>query len=156
MKNKVIISIVAALILIAALLSVISFNNKLKQNNGGGQQIYKSFEEAEKNAAFDMKYPDRLGGFPVEGFVSNSSMIEVRYESGGFIRKTLGVTDNSGDTTEYTETTEHIVNGVSVTFKGDDGLVRLAVWNYNNFAYTVSVSRGVAAEEMTEYIEATR
>lgn len=103
-----------------------------------------------------MEYPDRLCGFPVTGFRSNSGMIEARYGSGGFIRKTLGVADNSGDKTEYHEIAEQSVNGLTVTLKGDDGLVFLAVWNDNNFAYTVSAANGVTADEMTDYIEATR
>ena len=155
MKNKIIISIAAAVILTASVFAVITFNNKLKQNNGGAQ-LYDSMDDAANNSSFNMEYPDRLCGVPASGFEANSSMIEVRYGSAGFIRKTLGVTDNSSDKTEYDESGEQSVNGMTVTFKGTDGLVYLAVWNYNNFAYTISAVRGVAIDEMTEYIESTR
>ena len=154
MKNKIIISVVAIVILIAAVFAVITISNNYRQNENGVQT--ENMDEAAKNASFHMEYPDRLCGFPVTGFRSNSSMIEVQYGNDGFIRKTLGVADNSGNKTEYHESTEQSVNGLTVTLKGNDGLVFLAVWNDNNFAYTVSVTSGVNADEMTEYIEATR
>ena len=155
MKNKIIIGVVVIVILIAAVFAVITISNKAGQNENG-LQTYENMDEAAKNASFHMEYPDRLCGFPVTGFRSNSSMIEARYGDDGFIRKTLGVADNSGNKTEYHESTEQSVNGLTVTLKGNDGLVFLAVWNDNNFAYTVSVTNGVNADEMTEYIEATR
>ena len=155
MKNKIIIGVVVIVILIAAVFAVITISNKAGQNENG-LQTYENMDEAAKNASFHMEYPDRLCGFPVTGFRSNSSMIEARYGNDGFIRKTLGVADNSGNKTEYHESAEQSVNGLTVTLKGNDGLVFLAVWNDNNFAYTVSVANGVNADEMTEYIEATR
>ena len=155
MKNKIIIGVVAIVILIAAVFAVITISNKAGQNENG-VQTYENMDEAAKNVSFHMEYPDRLCGFPVTGFRSNSSMIEVQYGNDGLIRKTLGVADNSGNKTEYTESTEQSVNGLTVTLKGNDGLVFLAVWNDNNFAYTVSVANGVTADEMTEYIEATK
>ena len=155
MKNKIIIGVVAIVILIAAVFAVITISNNSKQNEGG-VQTYENMDDAAKNASFHMEYPDRLCGFPVTGFRSNSSMIEVQYGNDGLIRKTLGVADNSGNKTEYTESVEQSVNGLTVTLKGNDGLVFLAVWNDNNFAYTISSASGVNAEEMTEYIEATK
>ena len=155
MKNKIIIGVVAIVILTAAVFAVITISNKAGQNENG-LQTYENMDEAAKNASFPMEYPDRLCGFPVTGFRSNSSMIEAQYGDDGFIRKTLGVADNSGDQTAYRESAEQSVNGVTVTLKGNDGLVFLAVWNDNNFAYTISAANGVNADEMTEYIEATR
>ena len=146
---------VAIVILIAAVFVVFTINNKFEQNEGGAQ-TYENMDEAAKNVSFHMEYPDRLCGFPVTGFMSNSSMIEVQYGNNGLIRKTLGVADNSGNKTEYKESVEQSVNGITVTLKGNDGLYYLAVWNDNNFAYTVSAATGVTVDEMTEYIEATR
>ena len=155
MKNKIIFGFVAIVILIAAVFAALTINDKVRQSEDG-VQTYEKMDDAVKSASFHMEYPDRLCGFPVTGFRSNSSMIEARYGDDGFIRKTLGVADNSGNKTEYHESTEQSVNGLTVTLKGNDGLVFLAVWNDNNFAYTVSVANGVNADEMTEYIEATR
>ena len=155
MKNKIIISIVAVVILIATIFTVIIINHNSKQGNDGAQS-YDNVEDAAKNASFFLEYPDRLCGIPATGFESNSSMFEVRYGNENYIRKTLGVADNSGNKTEYAENNKQSVNGITVTFKGSDGLVYLAVWTDNNFAFTISVTNGVVADEMTEYIEATR
>ena len=114
-------------------------------------------EEVLGEAAFNMDYPDRLCGVPVTGFKANSSMIEAHY--GGdtnYIRKTLGVSDNSDNNNQYNESSRKDINGKNVTLKGNDGLIFMAVWNDNNFAYTISSAEGVDIYEMTEYIEATR
>ena len=153
MKKKTIISIIAVVILIAAVVSIIIFSNKVKS---GRVQTYNSMEDAKKDATFDMEYPDRLGGIPYTSFKSNSSTVEVHYGNENYIRKTLGVKDNSDINKEYKETSSQDINGMTVTFKGNDGLIYIAVWNDNNFGYTVNISSGVTAEQMTEYIEATR
>ena len=155
MKKKIIIGIVAIVILIAAVFAVITISNSFKQNEGG-VQTYEKMEDAAKNTSFRMEYPDRLCGYPATGFRSNSSMIEVLYGNTNYIRKTLGVADNSNNKTEYNESIEQRINGITITFKGKDGLYYLAVWYDNNFAYTISVANGVTADEMTEYIESTR
>ena len=153
MKKKAIISIVAIVLLVAAVIAIIIFNSKI---NSGRVQVFDSMEEAKKEATFDMEYPDRLGGIPYTSFESNSSMIEVHYGNENYIRKTLGVKDNSDANKEYKETDKKSINGITVTFKGNGGLFYTAVWNDNNFAYTVSLSNGITVEEMTDYIESTR
>ena len=154
MKRKTIICVAAIVILIAATAALIVFNNRPKQDEGGAQAV-SSPDEAVEIAAFPMEYPDRLCGIPAAGFEANDNMIEVRYGTGGFVRKALGAADNS-DKTEYNESCEQIVNGLTVSLKGNDGLWYLAVWNDNNFTYTVSAASGVDVNEMTDYIEATR
>lgn len=154
MKNKAIICITAVVILIAAVVAIIVFNDKLA---GGKVQTYTSMEEVLGEAAFNIDYPDRLCGVPVTGFKANSSMIEAQY--GGdtnYIRKTLGVSDNSDNNNQYNESRRQNINSKKVTLKGNDGLIFMAVWNDNNFAYTISSAEGVDIDEMTEYIEATR
>ena len=153
MKKKIIMSVVAILILTAAIVAIIMFNNKL---NGGRIQSYNSIEEAEKEAAFSMQHPDRLCGVPATGFKANSGMIEVLYGDSNYIRKTLGVKDNSGNTAKFKEKTDLNINGMDVTLSGDGGLYSLAVWNDNNFGFTVSTNEGITADEMAEYIETTK
>jgi len=155
MKNKIVVSVAAIVVFIIATAGIIVFNNRSKQNNGVIQNR-SSMEETEESAAFDMEYPDRLCGIPATGIETSSDRIEVRYGDTNFIRKAFVATDGDENKTEYAEVREQNVNGVTVTFKGSDGLVYLAVWNDNNFAYTVHAGQGVAADEMIEYIEATR
>ena len=150
MKNKVLISISAIVILIVATVAVIIINNQ-----NGGTPTGNRPEETTKSAAFDMEYPDRLCGVPVTGMEENSGMIEVRYGA-SFCRKSLSDTNTDDDKTAYDESSEQNVNGITVTFKGGDGLIYLAVWHDNNFEYTVFAEEGVAADDMIDYIEATR
>ena len=154
MKKKIVITVILIFVFVAAFIAVIVIKNNTPAT--GRIQSYSSMEEAQKEAPFNMDYSDRLCGYPATDFEANSSTIEVHYADAGFIRKTLGVIDNSGNNTEYSESSEQSINGLSVTLKGNDGLVYLAVWNDNNFAYTISVNEGVSLNEMTEYIEATR
>lgn len=154
MKRKTIISVAAIAVLIAATAAVIVFNNQTKQT--GAAQTGNSMDQVADAAPFNMEYPDRLCGIPATEFKADGDMIEVRYGDTNFIRKALAATDGDDNKTEYDEIREQNVNGIAVTFKGSDGLVYLAVWNDNNFAYTVHAGQGVAADEMIEYIEATR
>ena len=154
MKKKIIITIMMIAVFVAAFIAVVVIKNNTPAT--GKTQSYSSMEEAEKAAPFNMDYSDRLCGYPATDFEANSSTIEVHYADAGFIRKTLGVIDNSGNNTEYSESSEQSINGLTVNCKGNDGLVYLAVWNNNNFAYTISVNEGVSVDEMTEYIEATQ
>ena len=153
MRKKIITSLVAIVILVAATVAITVFSHNLENS---GTKSYETMADAEKEAPFTLAYPDRLGGIPVTGFESNSSMIEAQYGTENYVRKTLGVSNNSDRDETYTDFTEQNVGGRSVTFEGLGGSVFLAVWHDNNFAYSVFISEGVTAEEMTEYIEATR
>ncbi len=155
MKNKIVVSVAAIVVLLIAIAGIIVLNNRSKQNNGVIQSR-SSMEEAAESAAFDMEYPDRLCGIPVTGFETSSDRIEVRYGEINYIRKSLGRTKNRDKKTAYDEISEQNVNGMIVTFKGGDGLVSLAAWNDNHFEYVIDTEQGVPEEEMIEYIEATR
>ena len=153
-KKAIIISIVAIAVLAAAVFAVFTIGRDKKSDSG--TKTYDNMEDAVAQAAFNMDYPDRLCGYPATDFVSNSSTIEVKYAAGGFIRKTLGVNNNSGENEEYPETGEQTIGGHSVTCSGEEGLITLATWKDNNFAYTIKLSMGVPLDEITEYIESTR
>ena len=69
---------------------------------------------------------------------------------------TKAISDGGTGSAKYAETTEQDVDGRTVTFKGNDGAVNIAVWQENGFTYSISVNGGVDVEEMIEYIKATR
>ena len=155
--NKKIIAIIGVALLIAAICTVFVIKHKNGVQNAS-QNSYDTFEEANNAADFNLEYSDRLCGDIPTGYNANSSTIEVQYGNSGFIRKTLGVNDNSGNSKDYDLTAEQDVDGRKVTFKGKNEKIYLAVWNYNNFAYTIELNEngeGVTQEEMIEYIEAT-
>ena len=154
MIKKIVITAVMVAIFVTAFVTVLVV--KSHTESSGKIQSYSSMEEAKKGSPFNMEYSDRLCGYPASDFRANSSTIEVHYSDAGFIRKTLGVTDNSDSNTKYSESKKQNINGLEVTCKGKGGKIYLATWNDNNFAYTISVNDGVSVEEMTDYIEATR
>lgn len=146
-------------ILAAAIAIIIAVRQKTVSGNDTKVNSYETAEEAIAAASFAMDYPDRLCAYPATDFEANSSTIEITYGTSGFVRKTLGVTDNSGSKEAYPETSQQTLNGMEITFSGKDSVIYLATWTYNNFAYTISLEEstgGVDAEEMTTYIESTR
>lgn len=156
MKKKII-AIIGIIVLIAASVVVIVINHSSEK--GGFDKSYDTIEEANNAADFNLEYSDRLCGYLPTVFIANSSTIEAKFDGAGFIRKTLGVTDNSGTSKKYDEESEMDVNGIKVNLKGKDGKVYLATWNNNNFAYTICLEEntgGADKEIMREYIEATR
>lgn len=158
MKKKIAVIVFVA-ILIASMCIVIAVRQKSVPKNSTSTSSYDTAEDAMAAASFNMEYPDRLCGYPVTGFEANSSTIEINYGTSGFIRKTLGVTDNSGNKDEFPETDSEEFNEMKITFKGKDSLIYQASWTYNNFAYTISLfddAGGIDKDEMTEYIQSTR
>lgn len=62
-------------------------------------------------------------------------------------RQSLGTEDNSGDYNVYGDTAVIPVNGIDVTLKGSGGAYVLAVWTDGTYAYSLSVSSGISAED---------
>lgn len=61
--------------------------------------------------------------------------------------------DISGDYSVYTETKNIMVNGYSVTLKGDDNKYSLAIWQYDGFSYAVQFAQAVSEQEMLTSIK---
>lgn len=158
MKKKIAI-IASIVILIAAVCIIIVVRHQTTPSAHEKAKSYSSIEEAVSAADFDLQYSDRLCGYPATGFEANGSTIEVEYGEAGYLRKTYAVVQNSDRDEQYEESSEQDIDGKTVTFKGNDGTVYLAAWNENNFAYTIFLNAGtggVSAEDMTEYVKATK
>ena len=155
MKKKVIISVAAIAVLVAVTAVLIALNRSESNPKDGSAQNRSGAEDSADSAPFPVEYPDRVCGIPATGFEVNGRMVEVRYGEANYVRKALGGSDAGEDAAKYGETGELTVNGMTVTLKGDGGLVYLALWSYNNYDYTVCAGEGVSAEEMAEYVEAT-
>ena len=152
MNKKINAAIVMIVVLIVAIVAVIVIKNKTVDNDK--IQSYDTIEEAVEGADFSLEASDRLCGVPATDYKSGRTTVEVYYGSAGFIRKTT-VTADSGKA-DYPEVNEQSFNGREVTLKGEGGKIFVAEWNENNFAYTISLNEGVEADEMAEYIDATR
>ena len=150
MKKLIIITVCLIAILAGAIITMAILKKNTVDNNG---------ETEPEKASFPIEYTDRLAGYPATGTHSDSSTIEITFGDMGYIRKTYAVIDNSGEDHGFDETSERVIDGIAVTFFGENGKVRLAVWNNNNFAYTIRINSGfdgVSPEEMTEYVKATK
>ena len=156
MKKKTLFFIILMAVLIIAIVILALVINK--NHSSTALQSYDSVEEAVENANFDLLYSDRVAGYPATSYKSNDNTVEVLYGDKAFTRKTYGNEDNSGITKDYSEVAEHDINGMKVTFKGENGLVFLAVWNYNGYSYSIGIDddKGVNEDDMTEYVSDTR
>ena len=117
-----------------------------------------SLEEAGKLAGFPFRAPDALEGFPekyiaaiekeiAEVIFSNEDGTEVCF------RKGLGTGDISGDYNDYKTTETRTIGGKAVTCKGNDGLVSNAAWTDGTYAYSVTSTAGMTAEQLTAWVE---
>jgi hypothetical protein len=102
-------------------------------------------------------------GFPVEEvpalrdaagksyLLIGGELAEITYTVSGnryYYRVSPGSGDNSGDYNDYpTERTVEL-EGVSVTFKGEGGACRLALWEANGFACSLACDNGVPQQDL--------
>lgn len=109
-----------------------------------------SVADAERQAGFQFNLPNlpKEMGEP-EVSVVKDEMIQVIYKVQGQelrLRKGKGTEDISGNYSEFDTQLTQKVNGVSVTFKGNDGKFSLATWTKDGFAYSVDSSAAVAQD----------
>lgn len=118
-----------------------------------------SIEEAVENsglenfstpAVLDAIFPGEYTG-PEISYMKK--LVELTFTSGSntlIVRKSIGDKDISGDYTAYPEVRELDVNGLSVNAKGNDGLINLAFWFDQDFAYSVSYNIGPNGNGLSE------
>ena len=121
---------------------------------------YDSKDDAAQAAGFDLAVPDEISGCSEKSYrvlsAEGDVMFEIIYASGGDetarIRKAPGADDVSGDYNEYAETETVDVDGGSVTMKGEDGLVKLAVWTSGDYSYALSVENAIGQNDMAALV----
>lgn len=115
-----------------------------------------TLEEAGKVAGFDLAVPEKVNGSPRQNIQTmDSGMIQVFYGDGEneiCIRKAPGNEDISGDYNSYAQVTAADVNGVKVTMKGENGLVRLAIWISGGYTYSISARAGMSSSDMSALV----
>lgn len=124
-----------------------------------------SKEEAAQLAGFDLTAPDAISGageksYRVMTAEDTESIFEIDYASGedraAYVRKAAGAEDISGDYNVYEEEQTVEAGSVSVTLKGNDGLVYLAVWTDGGYSYALNVTAGLSQSEMTALVSEIR
>lgn len=116
--------------------------------------------EAAKAAGFELTVPEKVDGSPRRGIETMSGeMIQVFYgddENKVCIRKEAGSGDISGDCNQYSQTKTVEINGSSVTMRGEDGLVMVAIWENGGYTYAVTSGAGMSAAGMTALIRSVK
>ncbi len=117
-------------------------------------------EDAQKQAEFTIQLPislpDEYGNPSFR--VIPGDILEADYAGTGggqiAIRKAVGTEDPSGDYSQYSHSQLVKTGGVTVTMKGNDGAVCLAVWQDGEYAYSIDIyeAAGIPAEEMTRMV----
>lgn len=124
-----------------------------------------SKEEAAQLAGFDLTAPDAISGageksYRVMTAEDAETISEIDYASGedraAYVRKAAGAEDISGDYNVYEEEQTVEAGSASVTLKGNDGFVYLAVWTDGGYSYALNVTTGLSQSEMTALVSKIR
>lgn len=100
--------------------------------------------EAEEQAGFPLS-------LPADSTISSLSvipgeLIQADCGNGLSIRKAAGSADISGDYTAYPETEAASVGETTVTLKGSDGKVKVAVWTSDGYTYAIRSETGMSRQ----------
>lgn len=111
---------------------------------------YSTAEEAFGAVGFEMSLPE-IFGYEITHYRAMSGyLLEIIYSSGQdtiTIRKAIGSEDISGDYTAYTEEMEaDVAEGKCVTFKGQNGSVKVCTWLCGDYTYSLSFEAPVLQE----------
>ena len=131
---------------------------------GGTTQIYNGIEECISLTELEQKV-----GFKIEDIEKSlpftptqvdylsywAEMAEIQYTGAEQIvtfRKSVGEEDNSGDYNEYAFETETVADRSKVLLKGNKDGIKLAIWNKDGFAYSLSFENAASQEEILSII----
>ena len=117
-----------------------------------------TLKEAEEDAGFKIQIPDEIRGVKAVAFRNlGTEMLEVIYYDGDAevarVRKGTGAEDISGDYNVYEIEEAVDVTGTQVTLKGSADGYALAVWNEDDYAYAVSVTKKITKDEILQIVE---
>lgn len=127
--------------------------------------IANSFEEfdnlndAMDFAGFDISTPDSVGELnrSVIRASKEDKIIEIIYgdeEHNIHIRKGYGSGDISGDYNEFTEENIVDIDGLTVTMKGSNEKINIALWSKDEYAYSIDSSDTLDKVAMTDLVKA--
>lgn len=121
-----------------------------------------SLEEAGGIAGISIQIPEAVDGYGEPDFRAiDGELLEVLYPSREdddrlCVRKAAGDEDISGDYNSYPQTTTVDVNGQTVTMRGRDDRIMVAIWTGDGYTYAVGTRNGLGSEEMTALIQAVK
>ena len=118
---------------------------------------YKTLSDAEQAVGFSIELPDEDWYTRAGIQVMRGKMLQVRCPSdegnGAVIRKQAGDADISGDYNEYTDVQTVTIGDVTVTLKGNSGMVSTAIWTADGYSYAVLYEEPHTVESACRMIE---
>lgn len=122
---------------------------------------YTSVSELERAVGFSVSAPEEIYGFRLTAVSSIDSLAQLIYSDGAqelcfrVSPAAHSEGDNSGDHNRYDFTRSEEIDSADVTMKGFGDIVSLAIWQRNQYDYSIGVrSAGVAPETMAELVRA--
>lgn len=116
-----------------------------------------NIKEAESLVGFTITVPDKVLDYKDKRIsVIENEMIDITYtkkKSKLTIRKGIGTVDISGDYNNYSDIKENIIDGVTVTTRGNDNLIFNATWNNDNYTYAIVSNTGIDSGDIVNLVK---
>ena len=116
-----------------------------------------NIKEVESLVGFTITVPDKVLDYKDKRIsVIENEMIDITYtkkKSKLTIRKGIGTVDISGDYNNYSDINENIIDGVTVTTRGNDNLIFNATWNNDNYTYAIVSNTGLDSKDIVNLVK---
>ncbi|OOM78352.1 autolysin [Clostridium puniceum] len=121
---------------------------------------FDTIDEAQKALKFKVTVPKELLGKYNIKYINTISrnLFQICYiskQSDVLFRMGQGIEDISGDYNNYKTNNIVNINGSNVKLKGDNNLIKVAVWSVNNMSYSISVNDGMKQDDIIKIIKST-
>ncbi|ABR34853.1 stalk domain-containing protein [Clostridium beijerinckii] len=121
---------------------------------------FDTIDEAQKALKFKITVPKELLGKYNIKYINTISrdLFQICYvnkQNDIIFRMGQGTYDISGDYNDYKINNTVNINGINVKLKGDDNLIKVAVWSVNNMSYSISLNDGMKQEDIINIIKST-
>jgi len=121
---------------------------------------FDTIEEAQKALKFKVTIPNELLGKYNIKYINTISrnLFQICYankQNDILFRMAQGTEDISGDYNNYKTNNIVDINGNKVKLKGDDKIIKVAVWSVNNISYSISVTDGMKQDDIINIIKST-
>ena len=130
-----------------------------------GQQLANPFidvetaSQASELAGFEADFPESVQGYTTRSYQAvKYELAQAIYGNGSssvYIRKGVGTDDVSGDYNDYGEVSEVSVRDVTVTEKGEAGLVYVATWTRDGYSFAIMAEDGLTPEVVEKLVTKT-
>ncbi|WP_459477854.1 stalk domain-containing protein [Clostridium saccharoperbutylacetonicum] len=119
---------------------------------------FDTIDDAQKALKFKVTVPKELLGKYNIKYINTISrnLFQICYINGQndiIFRMGQGIEDISGDYNNYETNNTVNINGSNVKLKGDNDLIKVAVWSANNMSYSISITNGMKQEDIINLIK---